>query len=55
MLSFKSDHNNFVATSLYCPLDLCTNGFLDDFLVLSGLLSSIVSNFMVCVDINVQM
>ena len=55
MLSFRSDYNSFVAACVYCPLGSCTTQFLEDFLALSGFLSSIGSNFIICGDINVHL
>ena len=51
--SFKSNYN-FIAACLYHPPGSCTTGFLEDFLVLSGFLSSIVSNLIIYGDINVH-
>ena len=57
ILSFRSDYNSFVA--LYPPPppppSSCTTQFLEDFLALSGFLSSIGSNFIICGDINVHL
>ena len=39
ILSFRSDYNSFVAACMYCPPS-CTTQFLEDFLALSGFLSS---------------
>ena len=55
ILSCKSDLNNFAAACLYHPLGSCTTGFLENFLVLSGFLSSIGSSFIICGDINVHL
>ena len=52
---FRSGHNSFVAACLYRPPGSCTTQFLEDFLALSGFLSSIGSNFIICGDINVNL
>ena len=54
ILTFKSDHNNFVTAYLYHPPVSCTTSFLS-ILVLSGFLSSIGSNFIICSNINVHL
>ena len=53
ILSFRSDYNSFV--SLYRPPGSCTTQFQEDFLALSGFLSSFGSNFIICGDINVHL
>ena len=55
ILSFRSDYNSFVAACVYRPPGSCTTQFLEDFLALSGFLSSIGSNFIICGDINVHL
>ena len=40
IISFKSDYNSFVAACVYRPPGSCTTQFLEDFLALSGFLSS---------------
>ena len=55
ILSFKSDYNSFVAACVYRPPGSSTTQFLEDFLALSGFLSSIGSNFIICGDINVHL
>ena len=55
IISFRSDYNSFVAACVYCPPGSCTTQFLEDFLALSGFLSSIGSNFIICGDINVHL
>ena len=40
---------------MYHPPGSCTTQFLDDFLALSGFLSSIGSNFIICGNINVHL
>ena len=55
ILSLKSDLNSFVAACLYRPLGSCTTQFLEDFLALSGFLSSIGSSFIICSDINAHL
>ena len=53
ILSFKSDHNSFVAACVYRPPGSCTTQFLEGFLALSGFLCSTGSSFIICSDINV--
>ena len=55
ILSFKSDYNSFVAACVYRPPGSCTTQFLEDFLALSGFLSSTGSSFIICGDINVPL
>ena len=55
ILSLGSDYNSFVAACVYRPPGFCTTQFLEDFLALSGFLSSIGSNFIICGDINVHL
>ena len=55
ILSFKSDYNSFVAACVYHPPGSCTTQFLEDFLALSGFLSSSGSKFIICDDINVHL
>ena len=55
ILSFRSEYNSFVAACVYRPPGSCTTQFLEDFLALSGFLSSIGSNFIICGDINVHL
>ena len=55
ILSFRSDYKSFVAACVYRPPGSCTIQFLEDFLALSGFLSSIGSNFIICGDINVHL
>ena len=55
ILSFKSDHNSFVAACVYRPPGSSTIQFLEDFLALSGFLSSTGSRFIICGDINVHL
>ena len=55
ILSFKSDYNSFVAACVYRPPGSCTTQFLEDFLALSGFLSSTGSRFITCGDINVHL
>ena len=55
ILSFKSDYNSFVAACVYRPPGSCTTQFLEDFLALSGFLSSTGSSFIICGDINVHL
>ena len=55
IVSFMSDHNSFVAACLYHPPGSCTTQFLEDFLALSGFLSSLGSNFIICGNINVHL
>ena len=55
ILLFRSDYNSFVAACVYRPPGSCTTQFLEDFLALSGFLSSIGSNFIICGDINVHL
>ena len=55
ILSFRSDYNSFVAACVYRPSGSCTTQFLEDFLALSGFLSSIGSNFIICGDINAHL
>ena len=55
ILSFKSGFNSCVAACLYRPPGYCTTQFLEDFLALSGFLSSIGSNVIICGDINVHL
>ena len=55
ILSFRSDYNSFVAACVYRPHGSCTTQFLEVFLALSGFLSSIGSNFIICGDINVYL
>ena len=55
ILSFRSDYNSFVAACVYRPPGSCTTLFLEDFRALSGFLSSIGSNFIICGDINVHL
>ena len=55
ILSFKSDYNSLVAACVYCPPGSCTTQFLEDFLALSGFLSSTGSSFIICGDINVHL
>ena len=55
ILSFKSDYNSFVAACVYRPPGSCTTQFLEDFLALSGFLSSTGSRFIICGDINVHL
>ena len=55
ILSFKSDYNSFVAACVYRPPGSCTTQFLEDFLALSGFLSSTRSSFIICGDINVHL
>ena len=40
---------------MYHPLGSCTTQFLEDFLALSGFLSSIGSNFIICADISIHL
>ena len=47
ILSFRSDYNSFVAACVYRPPGSCTTQFLEDFLALSGFLSSTGSNFII--------
>ena len=54
ILSFRSDYNSFVAACVYRSPGSCTTQFLEDFLALSGFLSSSGSNFIICGDINVH-
>ena len=51
ILSFRSD----VAACVYRPPGFCTTQFLEDFLALSGFLSSIGSHFIISGDINVHL
>ena len=53
-VSFNTSHNKFSAACVYRPLGSCSNGFLDDFLTLAGLLSSISSDFLICNDVNIH-
>ena len=55
ILTFKSDYNSFVAACVYRPPGSGTTQFLEDVLALSGFLSSIGSNFIICGDINVHL
>ena len=55
ILSFRSDYNSFVAACVYRSPGSCTTQFLEDFLALSGFLSLIGSNFIICDDINVHL
>ena len=55
ILSFRSEYNSFVAACVYRPPGSCTTQFLEDFLALSGFLSSIGSNFIICGDKNVHL
>ena len=55
ILSFRSNYNSFVAACVYRPPGSCTTQFLEDFLALSGFLSSIGSNVIICGDINVYL
>ena len=55
IISFKSDYNSFVAACVYHLQGSCTTQFLEDFLALSGFLSSTGSNFIICGDINVHL
>ena len=55
ILSFRYDYNSFVAACVYRPPGFCTTQFLEDFLALSGFLSSIGSNVLICGDINVHL
>ena len=55
ILSFKSDYNSFVAACVYRPPGSCTTQFLEDFLALSGFLSSTGSSFIICGDINIHL
>ena len=55
ILSFRSKYNSFVAACVYRPPGSCTTQFLEDFLALSGFLSSIGSNLIICGDINVHL
>ena len=55
ILSFKSDYNSFVAACLYHPPGSCTTQFLEDFLALSGFLSSTGSSFIIFGDINIHL
>ena len=50
ILSFRSDYNSFVAACVYRPPGSCTILFLEDFLALSGFLSSIGSSLIQCVS-----
>ena len=47
ILSFRSEYNSFVAACVYRPPSSCTTQFLEDFLALSGFLSSVGSNLVV--------
>ena len=53
--SGQSDHNSFIAACVYHPPGSCTTQFLEDFLALSGFLSSTGSSFIICDDINVHL
>ena len=55
ILCFWSDYNSFVAACVYRPPGSCTTQFLEDFMALSGFLSSISSKFIICGDINVHL
>ena len=55
ILSFRSEYNSFVAACVYRPPSSCTTQFLEDFLALSGFLSSVGSNFIICGDINIHL
>ena len=55
ILFFRSDYNSFVAACVYHPPSSCATQFLEDFLALSGFLSSIGSNFTICGGINVHL
>ena len=55
ILSFRCNYNSFVAACVYRPPDSNTTQFLEDFLALSGFLSSIGPNFIICGDINVHL
>ena len=55
ILSFKSDYNSFVPACVYRPPGSCTTQLLEDFLVLSGFLSSTGSRFIICGNINVHL
>ena len=55
ILSFRSEYNSFVAACVYRPPGSCTTQFLEDFLALSGFLSSVGSNFIICGDINIHL
>ena len=55
ILSFRSEYNSFVAACVYRPPGSCTTQFLEDFLAISGFLSSVSSNFIICGDINIHL
>ena len=55
ILSFRSNYNSFVAACVYRSPGSCTTLFLEDFLALSGFLSSTGSKFIICSDINVHL
>ena len=50
VLSFNINQNTFAVACVYHPPVSCYDGFLEDFLALSGFLSSLGSNFLICGD-----
>ena len=55
ILSFRFQYNSFVVACVYRPPGSCTTPFLETFLALSGFLSSVGSNFIICGDINIYL
>ena len=55
ILFLKSDYNSSVAACGYRPPGSCTTQFLEDFLALSGFLSSPGSKLIICGDISVHL